>query len=210
MASSTLSREGADSSSSSGKSRMSWLYFCAFSLASFRPVSATKLTVAWKRLACLRMSRVRRTPSLLSWSSMPSSADSMESQKLTSWLAVLNSWTALDDVSLVSLVMPWMDLIQVLTLACSLLRKLLSWRRFLGIASMDGFVPATSASSRTFWMSEWNVSEISGMSTFCWRWSRLSSRSLSRFLVTGIPVLASTSLPLDPLASSWLLLLASK
>ncbi|KAL1840952.1 hypothetical protein VTK73DRAFT_3622 [Phialemonium thermophilum] len=216
-ASCTLGMAVADSSSSSGKSRMSWLYFCTLSMASLRPVSAVKLTVAWKRLACLRISRVRATPSLRSWASMLSSADSMDSQKLISWLAVPVVG------SRVILVMTWMDLIQLLTVACRLLRKVLSCRRAAGIRSMVGRAPREAASSRACCTTGWKGSATSGISTFCCRWDRLSSSSVKRFLVTGMPVLASTSArprvalppPPPPLAICWwwwwlLLVLASK
>ncbi len=44
------------------------------SVASFKPVSARKLTVAWKRFAFLRQSMTMFTSSLRSWFSIPSSA----------------------------------------------------------------------------------------------------------------------------------------
>lgn len=54
-----LSKSVADKSSFKGKSFINWLYLWTSSMPSFSPVSAMKLTVAWKRLACLRISSVK-------------------------------------------------------------------------------------------------------------------------------------------------------
>lgn len=78
-------------------------------MASLSPVSLTKLTVAWNLLASFRTSSVSITPSLLSCVSIPSSARSIDSQKLISCEAVP------DDGSRVRRVVDWIALIQVET-----------------------------------------------------------------------------------------------
>lgn len=113
---------------------------------------------------------------------MPSNALSKLSQKLISCDAVP------DDTSRVSLVTAWMDLIHVLTCACSALRNVLSLSVLTGTLDMFGRVFATWACSTARWMTGWMMSCVSGISTFCCRWRRESSSSANFFFVMGIPM----------------------
>jgi len=140
---------------------MSWLYFWTVSLASFRPVSAIKDTVAWKRFACLKISSVSVTPSLRSWSSIPSRAVSMFNQKLISWVAVPES------ASLCILVIDCIDLIQLFTVDWRLFRKVVSFRSVEGMYSKVALVDLATASSTAAWTTACSANESSGISTFC-------------------------------------------
>ena len=159
-----LSRSVADRSSFNGKSFISWLYLCTrkrweleqpqhflkrdlpWSVASFNPVSAMKLTVAWKRLAFLKQSMTILTSSLRSWATMPSSARSNVNQKLISWEAVP------DATSLFNLVTDWMDLIHALTWPWRVLRNVLSFSSLAGICEIFGRVPAACAWQTPSWI----------------------------------------------------------
>ena len=177
-----------------------WWSDLPWSVASFNPVSAMKLTVAWKRLAFLKQSITMLTSSLRSWASIPSSARSNVSQKLISWEAVP------DATSLFNLVTDWIDLIQALTWPWRVFRNVLSLSSLAGICEILGRVPAacalktqswinvdeeskrqSSTCSTVRWITGWMMRWVSGISTFCWRWRSDSSSSANFFLVMGIP-----------------------
>ena len=171
-----------------------------WSVASFNPVSAIKLTVAWKRLAFLKQSMTKLTSSLRSWASIPSSARSNVNQKLISWDAVP------DATSLFNLVTDWIDFIHALTWPWRVLRNVLSLSSLAGICEIFDRIPAACAlktsgwikskqsrrkrwitCSTVRWITGWMMRWISGISTFCWRWRSDSSSSANFFFVTGIP-----------------------
>ena len=145
-------------------------------MACFSPVSSSKETVAWKRFPCLSTSSVSdtSTDSLFSW--MRSSARSRLSQKLISCSAVPL------EGSRSSLVTFWISLTHLDTRFCRALRKVESSMRSPSSGTL-GFLPAASAALITCCTLGCTVSEISGMSMFCWRCSSPISSSAIFFSI---------------------------
>lgn len=76
------------------------------------------------------------------------------------------------------------SLIQRLTSFCRAFKKVESPREPLS-SSVLGLRLASFAFFTTLWMVGWMGREISGMSMFCWRWSRPTSSSLIFFWTEG-------------------------